>query len=119
MQTRDIQIRDPFVFTSQAEKTYYLFGTTDRDCWRGPAGFDCCASSDLKTRTARWPAQTIQRFLGQRELWAPEVHQFMAGSTCLPVHRSRALSGHPDPRLGRHCQAVQPADRRANHARRG
>jgi hypothetical protein len=32
MKTRDIQIRDPFVFPHQAEGEYYLFGTTDINC---------------------------------------------------------------------------------------
>jgi len=78
MQTRDIQIRDPFVFTSQAEKTYYLFGTTDRDCWRGPGqGFDCYASSDLKNWDGPMAAfRPSSDFWGKENFWAPEVHQF-------------------------------------------
>jgi arabinan endo-1,5-alpha-L-arabinosidase len=36
MKTSDIQIRDPFIFPNQDENLYYLFGTTDKDCWKGP-----------------------------------------------------------------------------------
>lgn len=49
MKTDDIQIRDPYVYADQQEKTYYLFGTTDHDCWRGPGqGFNCYRSQDLQ-----------------------------------------------------------------------
>lgn len=78
MQTRDIQIRDPFVYASQTEKVYYLFGTTDRDCWRGPGqGFDCYASSDLIDWDGPIPAfRPSSDFWGKENFWAPEVHPF-------------------------------------------
>ena len=49
MKKEDIQIRDPFILPIAATQEYYLFGTTDKDCWKGPAeGFDCYRSSDLE-----------------------------------------------------------------------
>ena len=35
MKTEEIQIRDPFVFPEPKEGVYYLFGTTDKNCWSG------------------------------------------------------------------------------------
>ena len=44
----DIRIRDPFVLPISAEKSYYLFGTTDANTWNGSGtGFDCYRSDDL------------------------------------------------------------------------
>lgn len=49
MKTGAIQIRDPFVYVDQNEKTYYMFGTTDQDCWYTPGqGFDCYRSKNLR-----------------------------------------------------------------------
>jgi hypothetical protein len=36
VKTSDIQIRDPFIVPHVAENSYYMFGTTDKNCWRGP-----------------------------------------------------------------------------------
>ncbi|MCX7654970.1 MAG: glycoside hydrolase family 43 protein [Treponemataceae bacterium] len=73
-----IQIRDPFVLPIVAEKKYYLFGTTDPDCWRGPGiGFDCYWSFDLE----QWggPIAAFRpepSFWGTENFWAPEVHEY-------------------------------------------
>jgi hypothetical protein len=38
---RDIQIRDPFVYCDRIAGKYYMYGTTDTNCWSGPGvGFD-------------------------------------------------------------------------------
>jgi hypothetical protein len=78
MKTCDIQIRDPYIYTDQQEKIYYMFGTTDHDCWKGPGqGFDCYSSKDLKQWEGPIPAfRPSSLFWGKENFWAPEVHKF-------------------------------------------
>ncbi|MBE2225001.1 MAG: family 43 glycosylhydrolase [Anaerolineae bacterium] len=78
MKTCDIQIRDPYIYTDQKEKIYYMFGTTDHDCWRGSGqGFDCYKSTDLQDWEGPIPAfRPSSQFWGKENFWAPEVHKF-------------------------------------------
>ncbi len=78
MNTLDIQIRDPFIYADQKERTYYMFGTTDHDCWHGPGqGFDCYRSQDLSEWEGPIPAfRPSSQFWGKENFWAPEVHKF-------------------------------------------
>ena len=78
MKIHDIQIRDPFVYVDHDEKTYYLFGTTDENCWRGPGqGFNCYRSKDLQEWDGPIAAfRPTNDFWGKENFWAPEVHQF-------------------------------------------
>lgn len=78
MKTSDIQIRDPFIYANQTENAYYMFGTTDRDCWRGPGqGFDCYRSADLSEWDGPIAAfRPPAGFWGKENFWAPEVHPF-------------------------------------------
>jgi hypothetical protein len=78
MKTADIQIRDPFVVPEPKENAYYLFGTTDKNCWRGPAeGFDCYRSKDLREWEGPIPAfRPPASFWATQNFWAPEVHRF-------------------------------------------
>ena len=78
MKTHEIQIRDPYVYVDQKEKAYYLFGTTDHDCWHGPGqGFDCYRSKDLRKWDGPIPAfRPSSHFWGKENFWAPEVHKF-------------------------------------------
>ncbi|GAA2011012.1 glycoside hydrolase family 43 protein [Microbacterium ulmi] len=73
-----IQIRDPFVLTVAETGTYYLFGSTDKDIWRGPAeGFDCYRSADLEQWVGPIPAfRPPAGFWSDRNYWAPEVHAY-------------------------------------------
>ena len=74
----DIQIRDPFVLPVEATGDYYLYGSTDRNVWKGPGtGFDCYRSRDL----AAWegPIAAFRppaRFWATTQFWAPEVHAY-------------------------------------------
>jgi len=78
MRLQAINIRDPFIVPVRAEGRYYLFGTTDANCWGGPAtGFDAYWSRDLK----EWegPAAVFRRskdFWATTQFWAPEVHVY-------------------------------------------
>ena len=73
---KDIQIRDPFVYAE--DKTYYLYGTTDSDPWRGPAeGFSVYTSRDLVNFDL--PVQVFSAqasFWGRENFWAPELHRY-------------------------------------------
>ncbi len=78
MKTHEIQIRDPFVVPVPGEGVYYLFGTTDKNCWGGPGtGFDCFKSRDLNDWEGPIPAfRPPPSFWGTQNFWAPEVHGF-------------------------------------------
>ncbi len=78
MKTSEIQIRDPFIFTDHDANMYYLFGTTDPNCWIGPFyGFDCYKSADLENWEGPIAAfRPKSDFWGKQNFWAPEVHQF-------------------------------------------
>ena len=78
LKTADIQIRDPFVLPEPAEGVYYLFGTTDKNCWQGEAsGFNCFKSKDLKEWEGPFPAfRPPPAFWSNTNFWAPEVHRF-------------------------------------------
>lgn len=74
--TPEIQIRDPFLIVDAGR--YWLFGSTDRDIWRGPGtGFDCWSSEDLVTWMGPVPAwRPPDGFWGTTQYWAPEVHRY-------------------------------------------
>ena len=74
----EIQIRDPFVVPVQEQKRYYLFGTTDVNCWRGPGeGFNCYMSEDLETWFGPYESfRPPSGFWADRNFWAPEVHRW-------------------------------------------
>lgn len=78
MKTGDIQIRDPFVLPIREEGAYYLFGTTDANCWKGEAtGFDCYRSDDLVEWEGPIPAfRPPPTFWATTNFWAPEVYHF-------------------------------------------
>lgn len=73
-----IQMRDPFVLPVEEEHKYYLFGTTDPSCWRGPFyGFDCFVSEDLEHWSGPIAAfRPKENFWATRNYWAPEVHRY-------------------------------------------
>lgn len=75
LKTKDIHMRDPFVLPVFEQGKYYLYGTTDENCWVGPfVGFDAFASEDLKNWSGPFPAfRPPLRFWTDRNFWAPEV----------------------------------------------
>jgi arabinan endo-1,5-alpha-L-arabinosidase len=77
MKTQDIQIRDPFIVPVPQEGRYYLFGTTDVNCWDGGQGFDGYWSTDLQSWEGPFPAfRAPAGFWADRNFWAPEVHAY-------------------------------------------
>lgn len=77
-QTLEIKIRDPFVLPMAEERKYYLFGTTDHDCWgRSGVGFDCYRSEDLENWEGPFPAfRPPSGFWATHNFWAPEAHVY-------------------------------------------
>lgn len=78
MKACEIQMRDPFVLPMEGEGKYYLFGTTDKDCWRGPGvGFDVYVGRDLNEWEGPYPAFRPEAgFWGRKNFWAPEAHAY-------------------------------------------
>ena len=78
LSTSEIQIRDPFVLPEPQDGFYYLFGTTDKNCWKGAGeGFDCYRSQDLSQWEGPIPAfRPPPSFWETQNYWAPEVHRF-------------------------------------------
>jgi GH43 family beta-xylosidase len=77
MHISDIQIRDPFVVLEDG--TYYLFGSTDKDIWKGPAaGFDVYISEGgLTCFEGPFPAfRPPADFWSRTNFWAPEIHRY-------------------------------------------
>lgn len=78
MKTSEIQIRDPFIVPMADEGLYYMFGTTDKNCWLPPgSGFDCYKSRDLEEWEGPIEAfRPAEDFWATKNYWAPEVHEF-------------------------------------------
>lgn len=78
MKTAEIQLRDPFVLPRPETGEYWLFGSTDKDIWKGRAtGFDCYRSTDLAHWEGPVPAfRPPADFWSHTNYWAPEVHQY-------------------------------------------
>ena len=76
MKTGDIQMRDPFVYVENG--TYYLYGSTDTDIWRGSGcGFTAYKGRDLEN----WEKignvfDKPETFWGTDNFWAPEMHAY-------------------------------------------
>ena len=72
----DIRIRDPFFL--REEGVYYLYGTTDKNTWRGRGeGFDMYVSSDLEEWSeARQVFTPPENFWADCNFWAPEVWKY-------------------------------------------
>jgi len=78
LKTKDVQIRDPFVFPVASEGKYYLYGTTDKNAWKGKAtGFDVYVSSDLENWEGPFAAFRPETgFWADENFWAPEVYLY-------------------------------------------
>lgn len=74
----DIQIRDPYILKVEKEGKYYLYGTTDKDCWHGEAtGFDAYSSIDLENFEGPFKVfRPSKNFWADENFWAPEVYYY-------------------------------------------
>lgn len=78
MKREDIQIRDPYILTLEDTKDYYLYGTTDKNCW-GDKGtsLECYHSRDLEEWDGPYSAFVPdENFWADRHFWAPEVYKY-------------------------------------------
>ncbi|MDK2789149.1 MAG: arabinan endo,5-alpha-L-arabinosidase [Epulopiscium sp.] len=79
MKRENIYIRDPFIVPVKEEKKYYMFGTTDINCWNDEkaTGFDYYTTSDLKNFEGPFIAFRPEKDFGwDKNFWAPEVHAY-------------------------------------------
>lgn len=77
IKNKDIQIRDPFVFTNKQDGKYYLFGSTDKNIWGKGTGFDVYVGNDLEQWEGPFPVFRPQEdFYSEENFWAPEVHEY-------------------------------------------
>ncbi|MDO5396627.1 MAG: glycoside hydrolase family 43 protein [bacterium] len=76
LKREEIQIRDPYVLVHDG--MYYLYGTTDKNCWSDKGtGFDSYRSSDLENWEGPFTAfRPDKDFWGDRHFWAPEVYYY-------------------------------------------
>lgn len=72
----DIQIRDPYILVDNG--VYYMYGTTDKNCWSDTAsGFLSYKSSDLENWEGPFDAFVPpEGFWADRHFWAPEVYKY-------------------------------------------
>jgi len=75
MKTSEIQIRDPFILVDGGK--YYMYGTTDKNCWGDEAwGFDAYVSEDLENWDGPYQAfKNTADFWATKNFWAPEVYK--------------------------------------------
>lgn len=77
IKNKDIQIRDPFVFTNKRDGRYYLFGSTDKNIWGKGTGFDVYVGDDLEQWEGPFPVfRPDDNFYSEENFWAPEVHEY-------------------------------------------
>jgi arabinan endo-1,5-alpha-L-arabinosidase len=78
MKREQIHIRDPFILPVGDGKIYYMYGTTDMDCWNAPGvGFDVYKSTNLDDWQGPFPAfRPSCDFWAEKNFWAPEVYQY-------------------------------------------
>lgn len=78
MKREDIQIRDPYILVLEDTKEYYLYGTTDKNCWgEKGTGFESYKSKDLENWEGPFNAFTPDTdFWADRNFWAPEVYKY-------------------------------------------
>lgn len=75
---KDIRIRDPFIVKDEESKTYYLYGSTDRNTWEGKAeGFNAYKSNDLEKWEGPYNVfKPAEDFWSGCHFWAPEVYHY-------------------------------------------
>jgi GH43 family beta-xylosidase len=76
LKTRDIRVRDPFIYADAGTKTYYLYAQSGNRENSGYKGVEVYASKDLE----RWLSpQTVLSLPDDADVigvWAPEVHEY-------------------------------------------
>ncbi|NLW56625.1 MAG: family 43 glycosylhydrolase [Firmicutes bacterium] len=93
LQSSAIQIRDPFILPVEREGLYYLYGTTDPNCWGEQAvGFDAYTSKDLQEWEGPIPVfRPEPGFWADRNFWAPEVFSYNGGYYMLASFKAEGV----------------------------
>ena len=114
----DIQMRDPFVVLIGDK--YYLYGTTDKDCWSVPAtGFDAYVSDDLEHFEGPFPVfRPDANFWADRHYWAPEMHIYRGEYYLFASFKAEGVCRHADPQGGQSPWPLQALERRPCYAPR-
>ncbi|RCW43507.1 glycoside hydrolase family 43 protein [Paenibacillus prosopidis] len=74
---KDIQIRDPFIFTNKRDGKYYMYGSTDKNIWSEGTGFDVYVGEDLNHWEGPYTVfKPNEDFYSEQQFWAPEVHEY-------------------------------------------
>ncbi len=91
LKTRDIRVRDPFIYADTETKTYYLYTQSENRAGNGYKGVEVYASKDL----ANWlPPQTVMSLPKDADVtmvWAPEVHEYKGAYYLLVTLTSHRL----------------------------
>ena len=74
MKRKDINIRDPFVFTENGK--YYLLGTTGGVPWGKESDLTLFVSQDLENFERKCYMVTDGSFSSYVDIWAPELHKY-------------------------------------------
>ncbi len=75
LKTNQIRIRDPFILAEDG--WYYMYGTTDKNAWRGkPEGFNAYRSRNLNDWEGPFQVFSCEGFWATMNYWAPEVHRY-------------------------------------------
>jgi beta-xylosidase len=75
------------------EDCYYLYGTTDLNCWEPPGtGFDCYRSRDLENWEGPFEAfRPSAGFWADRNFWAPEMHVYQGASYLFATFKAEGV----------------------------
>ena len=110
LKTKDIHMRDPFVLPVAERGKYYLYGTTDPNCWVGPfIGFDTFESEDLENGPGPFPFRPPAGFWADR-VFGPQRYSLQGQILCSPhsaegVCRGTQILAADDPKA-RLCRTV-------------
>ena len=79
LKTKDIRVRDPFIYADAKTKTYYMYAQSENRADSGYKGVEVYVSKDL----ANWlPPQTVLSLPTDADVlmvWAPEMHEYKGG----------------------------------------
>ncbi len=76
VKTKDIRIRDPFIYADANSRTYYLYAQAANRADSGFTGVEVYCSRDLVNWQPPTPVLTLPDDAGVKFVWAPEVHEY-------------------------------------------
>ena len=76
LNTKDIRIRDPYIYTDANTKTYYMYAASVNRRNSGVTGVKAYTSKDLINWTPPQTVISLPSDMKVKSVWAPEVHEF-------------------------------------------